>query len=102
MITIVGSCYGFSVLDEINSQKFSSKYEYEMYAQPLGVSPVNYSGSDSGFTDSQLGEVRSIPYAGNVNASKSCKGFLVSDKLSDYQKHCFVTTVYFGLLILPI
>lgn len=86
VITIVGSCYGFSVLDEINSQKFSSKYEYEMYAQPLGVSPVNYSGSDSGFTDSQLGEVRSIPYAGNVNASKSCKGFLVSDKLSDYQK----------------
>lgn len=86
VITIVGSCYGFSVLDEINSQKFSARYEYELQYSDSNVSYINFTGGNSGYTDSHLGAVRSIPYAGDIRVSKYCKAFLLADTYTEYQK----------------
>lgn len=86
VITIVGSCYGFSALDEMNDFDWLPQYEYEMQCWDPSVQLTNFSKSEIGYTYSDYSRVRSISYAGEVNRSQYCKAFIVEDELSEYEK----------------
>ena len=86
IITIVGSCYGFSALDEINDQSFSSKYGYEMDYSDNMNSLLNFPGSRTGFDYSEYSKINSIPYAGEIHIAQHCNAFMVSKEFTEYQK----------------
>ena len=86
VITIVGSCYGFSAFDDMNDFDWLPQYEYEMQYSDYSAGLVNAAKSQNGFTYSEYSRVRSVPYAGEVNRSQHCKAFIVEDELSEYEK----------------
>lgn len=92
VITIIGSCFGFSFVKDMREDYWLPKYEYELESYSWDNDLINLPGSDNNYTYSDYNTVKSIPYAGDVYASRRCKAVINCGEYTDYQK----TIMYAG------
>lgn len=86
VLTITGSCWGFSALEDMKDFDWLPQYEYEMSYYGDDMALINTPAGEKGYEYSDYIRVRDIPYADDVNISQYCKAFMVSDEFSEYQK----------------
>ena len=86
VITIIGSCYGFSLVENMRENNWSPKYEYELESYSWNDELINLPDLDNKFTYSDYNTVKSIPYAGDVYASRGCRAVINCGEYTDYQK----------------
>ncbi len=87
VITILGSCYGFSAVNAIYDDGRIPRYDFEMTAYPLSSDFINLPQSDTfSFSYSDYSEIKSIPYVGQVNVSQYCEALIPCGEFTEYQK----------------
>ena len=86
VITIIGSCYGFSLVEQMRENNWYPKYEYELESYSWNDELINLSDLDNKFTYSDYSTVKSIPYVGDVYASRGCRAVINCGEYTDYQK----------------
>lgn len=97
VITIIGSCYGFSLVEQMRENNWYPKYEYELESYSWDNDLINLPGSDNNYTYSDYNTVKSIPYAGDVYASRRCKAVINCGEYTDYQKTIMYAGGYFSM-----
>ena len=88
VVTIVFSCFGFSLLEFEKNQSYTREYDYSLNISGKTVaSPLfNIEEYENGYTVSDYSSVLSLPYVKSVNRSLSCKAAILADELTEYQK----------------
>lgn len=86
VITIIGSCYGFSLVENMRENNWHPKYEYELQSYSWNNDLINLPDLDNQFTYSDYNIVKSIPYAVDVYASRGCRAVINCGQYTDYEK----------------
>lgn len=97
VITIIGSCYGFSMVENMRENNWYPKYEYELQSYSWNNDLINLTGSENAYTYSDYNTVKSIPYAGDVYAARRCRAVINCGEYTDYQKTVVYSDGYFSI-----
>lgn len=97
VITIIGSCYGFSLVENMRENNWHPKYEYELQSYSWNNDLINLPDLDNQFTYSDYNIVKSIPYAGDVYASRGCRAVINCGQYTDYEKTIVYSDGYFSI-----
>lgn len=97
VITIIGSCYGFSMVENMRENNWYPKYEYELQSYSWNNDLINLTGSENAYTYSDYNTVKSVPYAGDVYAARRCRAVINCGEYTDYQKTVVYSDGYFSI-----
>ncbi len=89
IITIIGSCFGFSYLEYAMSDESGIIADYSLYANGYPAYDWGYNARNdlwTGFNENTKQEILDIPYIGSVTGVKVCPTLIETPEISDYMK----------------